>query len=148
MNEINTLEKIENIFKDINCYGEYNYCFSCSTIQNTQFGLLGVLISNKINKNIMGYLLNQTDKGIALIPIVKDTLTKNKLDIDNFTFIKQEDIKTVKFKNENFVYKNIIIILKDNKKIKMQTLKKNKNIEYHEQNLNKFIKFYEEKNTN
>jgi len=30
-------------------------------------------------KKVMGYLVNQTEEGICLIPIVSDTLTKNKV---------------------------------------------------------------------
>ena len=28
MEDLNTLEKLEEYFKKINCYGEYNYCFT------------------------------------------------------------------------------------------------------------------------
>jgi len=47
MNDLNTLEKLEEYFKQVNCYGKENCCFVCSTIQSTQFGLVGAIISMK-----------------------------------------------------------------------------------------------------
>lgn len=77
-----------------------------------------------------------------LIPIVVDTLTKNKIDIDNYIFIPNDDIEKVIIKNEDIVFKKIKIILKNKTKYTMRTTKKIKNIEYHETNLNKFIEMY------
>lgn len=143
MNDYDTLEKVEEYFKKVNCYGEkYNYCFGCGTIQNMYFGVLGVLISNKINKNIMGYLLNKNEKGICLIPIVIDTFTKNKIEIDNYIFIPDNDIDKVVIKNEDISFKRIKIILKDKTKYILKTPKKIKNVDYHTDNLNKFMGIY------
>lgn len=90
----------------------------------------------------MGYLFNQNDKGICLIPIIADTLSRNKVDIENYIFIKNEDIEKVYIKNEDFIFKKIKIVLKDKSKYIIKTSKKIKNINYHENNLNKFIEMY------
>lgn len=140
--DFNTLENLEEYFKKVNCYGEYNYCFTCQMEQSILpilFGAVGAIIEMKRNKNVMGYLFNKFDKGICLIPIVSDTLTKNKVDIDNYIFIDNNDIEKVIAKNEDIVYKKIKIILKNKKRYTMRTLKKIKNIEYHEINLNNFL---------
>lgn len=142
MEDFKTLENLEEYFKKVNCYGEYNYCFTCQMEQSILpilFGAVGAIIEMKRNKNVMGYLFNKFDKGICLIPIVSDTLTKNKVDIDNYIFIDNNDIEKVIAKNEDIVYKKIKIILKNKKKYTMRTLKKIKNIEYHEINLNNFL---------
>lgn len=136
---------VEKYFKKVNCYGEYNYCFTCQIEQSVLpmlFGAVGALIENIRNKKVMGYLFNKFDKGICLIPIVVDTLTKNKIDIDNYIFIANDDIEKVIIKNEDIVFKKIKIILKNKTKYTMRTTKKIKNIEYHETNLNKFIEMY------
>lgn len=143
MGDLNNLEALENYFKQVNCYGKYNYCFLCDTIQNTLFGAIGVLISIKKNKNIMGYLLNKNDKGICLIPIVVDTLIKNKIDIDNYIFINEEDIEQVVIKNEQIGFKRIKIVLKDKTKYVLKTPKKVIKRDYHKINLDKFIEIYE-----
>lgn len=142
MNELNTLENLEDYFKKVNCFGTDNCCFTCSTMQNTMFGVIGVLISLKKNKNIMGYLLNKNENGICLIPIVVDIMTKNKIDLDNYVFIENDDIEKVVIKNEEIGFKQIIIILKDKTIYKLKVAKKIKNVSYHEENLNKFIDFY------
>ena len=142
MKDFDTLEKLEEYFKKVNCYGKENCCFTCSTIQNTQFGLVGALISIKKNKNVMGYLLNKNENGICLIPIVTDTFTKNKVDLEHYIFIKNEEIDQVIIKNEEIGFKKIKIILKDKTKYVFKTSKKIKNVEYHKTNLDKFIEQY------
>ncbi len=92
---------------------------------------------------MIGYLVNQTEEGICLIPIVSDTLTKNKVDIENYLMLKKEKIEKVIIKSEDIVFWRIKIIMKDKKKYSMRTVKKLKQASYHENNLNKFIKMYE-----
>jgi len=139
MNEANTLENLEEYFKKINCYGKNNCCFTCSTMQTPIFGIVGALISMKINKKIMGYLLNKNENGICLIPIVVDTLNRNKIDIENYIFLKNEDIAQVIIKNEAIGFKQIRIILKDRTKYIMKTPTKIHNVDYHKVNLDKFV---------
>ncbi|NBK96637.1 MAG: hypothetical protein EOM50_01220 [Erysipelotrichia bacterium] len=145
MEDFDTIEKLEEYFKKVNCYGNYNYCFTCQIEQSMLpmlFGAAGAVTSVLKNKKVMGYLFNQNDKGIGLIPIVVDTLNKNKVDLDNYIFIKQDNIKKISIKNEDFLFKKIKIELKDKTKYIIKTAKKIKNIDYHENNLNKFIEMY------
>lgn len=142
MEDLNKLENLEEYFKKVNCYGEYNYCFTTNSMINNMFGAIGALISIKKNKNVMGYLLNKNDKGICLIPIIAETINKNKIDIDNYIFIKEEEIDKVTIKNEEIGFKKIIILLKDKTKYVLKTPKKVIKREYHKVNLDKFIEFY------
>lgn len=109
MKDFDTLEKLEDYFKKVNCYGNENCCFICSTKPSSvflsMFGALGGWLSVKKNKNVMGYLLNKNENGICLIPIVIDTMTKNKVDLDNYIFIRNEDIVKVSIKNEEIGFK-------------------------------------------
>lgn len=142
MKDFNTLENLEEYFKKVNCYGDDNCCFTCSTMQITQFGIIGALISVKKNKKVMGYLLNKNENGICLIPIVMDTFTKNKVDLDNYIFIKDVDIEKVTIKNEEIGFKKIKIELKDKTKYVLKTPKKIINVDYHKINLDRFIEMY------
>lgn len=145
MDNLNTLEQLEEYFRKVNCYGRENCCFTCSSMQSSQFGIIGALISIKKNRKIMGYLLNKNENGICLIPVVMDTLTKNKIDIDNYVLLKNEDIAKVIIKNEEIGFKKIKIVLKDNTKYVMKTPKKIIKADYHQMNLNKFIELYSNK---
>lgn len=142
MDDINNVETLEEYFKKVNCYGEYNYCFVCNTIQSSIFGVVGVLIALKRNKNVMGYLLNKNNYGICLIPIIADTLTKNKIDVNHSIFIKEEEIDKVVIKNEEIGFKKIKILLKDKTKYILKTPKKVIKRDYHKINLDKFIEIY------
>lgn len=142
MNDFNTLDKLEEYFKKVNCYGKDNCCFTCSTMQITQFGMIGAIVGIKKNKGVMGYLLNKNENGICLIPIIMDTITKNKVDLDNYIFIKEEEIEKVVIKNEEIGFKKIKILLKDKSKYILKTSKKIINVDYHKINLDKFIKMY------
>ncbi len=138
----NNLENLEEYFKKVNCFGTDNCCFTCSTVQATQFGLIGALISIKKNKKVMGYLLNKNEKGICLIPIVMETFNKNKIDLDNFIFIEDSDIDKVIIKNEEIGFKRITILLKDKTKYVLKTPKKIIKADYHKINLERFIEMY------
>ena len=106
------------------------------------FGAIGALIALKKNKNIMGYLLNKNNNGICLIPIISETLNKNRIDLDKYIFIKEEDIDKVVIKNEEIGFKKIKIILKDKTNYVLKTPKKVIKRDYHKINLDKFIEIY------
>ncbi len=146
MKEFDTLEKLEEYFKKVNCYGKNNCCFICNTMPSSlflsMFGALGGLMAIKKNKNIMGYLLNKNENGICLIPIVIDTMTKNKVDLDHYIFIKNEDITKITIKNEEIGFKKITIRLKNKIKYDLKVSKRIVNIDYHKKNLDQFIEMY------
>jgi len=146
MENYDTINKIEEYFKQINCYGTYNYCFITTTMPSSvfmgMFGAIGALISIKKNKKVMGYLLNKNDFGIVLIPLVVDTINKNKLDLENHIIIKNEDIEKLTIRSEEVGFKRIRITLKDNTKYILKAANKIKNIDYQKTNLDKFIEIY------
>lgn len=147
------LENVENLFKRIKRFGnEYNYCFgtfippSLSSITLSSMGIVGGIIEATRQKNkVTGYIVNKNEKEICLIPLVIDDNRVMQIDIDGFIDIKPEDIKSIKIKNEDFVYKVITIILNDKTKYVMKTAKKIKGFDYHKDNLKKFIEIYNNK---
>ena len=92
-------------------------------------------------KNISGYLLNQTEKGICLIPINAE-FRKNTIDIEHYIIINQNDIKEVKIKSQEILYIKIQILLKDGTKYIMTTNKKIRSMPMHGENVAKFVKIY------
>lgn len=148
MDDFTSLENLEQYFKKVNCYGSHNYCFTAqkdSSMIPYLFGAIGGLVvaTNSVkNKKVMGYLFNQFDDKICLIPIIADTFTKNKVDMDHYCILKKEQIKKVVIKKEDFVFIKIKIIMNDNTQYIMRTTKKLKNAPYHEKNLSKVIELY------
>jgi len=148
MDDFTKLENLEKYFKEINCYGTFNYCFTAQVEQSLMpifFGAVGGLVTSVKNvkaKKVMGYLVNCFDEGICLIPIVADTLTKNKVVTDQYCILKNENIDKVIIKKEDFVFWKIKIVMKDKSKYTIKTTRKMKNAPYQENNLDKFIKMY------
>lgn len=148
MDDFTKLENLEKYFKEINCYGNFNYCFTAQTEQSLipiLFGLVGGLITAVMgvkNKKVMGYLVNAFDEGICLIPIIADKLNQNKIDHSHYILLKNTNIEKVMIKKEDIVFYKIKVVMKDKTKYIMKTPKKQKNASYHEDNLNKFIKMY------
>lgn len=102
-------------------------------------GILGAIIESEKQDNTTGYFVNKTEKEVCLIPLIVDDNKVIQIDIDNYIDIKPEDIKNIKIKTEDFMYKRITITLNDGTKYKMVTAKKIKGVEHHKTNLNKFI---------
>lgn len=96
----------------------------------------------KQKNNITGYFVNKNENEICLIPVILDDNKVTQIDINGYIDIKPEDIKSVKAKNEDFIYKKIIITLNDKTKYVMNCAKKIKGASYHQENLNKFIENY------
>ncbi len=136
------MEEVEEIFKQIGWHGRFNYFFCCRVEKNqTVYIMKSIMSAKKRQKNISGYLLNQTEKGICLIPINAE-FRKNTLDIENYIIINQKDIKEVKISNKEIIYIKIQIILKDGTKYIMTTNKKIRTMPKHGENVEKFIKIY------
>ncbi len=140
------LENVESLFKRINRFGnEYNYCFGCFIPPSNlalAFGAVGGAIDALRRKNLIGYFINKNEKEICLIPLISDNNKAIQIDVDDYIDILPQDIKSIKIKNEDFMYKRIIIKLNDKTKYVMKTAKKIKDVPYHENNLNKFIELY------
>lgn len=147
MEDFATLEKLEAYFKEVNGYGKENCCFLANTIPSSillaMFGALGGYLATKKNKNVMGYLCNRNENGFCLIPIVSDTLTKNKVAIEQAIFLKHEEIEKVTLKNEDIGFKKITIRLKDKNKYVLKVAKKIVKLDYQKKNLDRLIEMYQ-----
>lgn len=137
------LEMIQNCFKQINCYGEENICFSCQPPKSF-FGMLGKKTNYPFlqHRKIKGYILNNFEKGICLIPIVVESKKHTRFDIENYVLFSHEEIETVTFKTEDYSYIIIDILLKDENKIRLKTPNRVKPHLYHEENVYAFIQKY------
>lgn len=93
-------------------------------------------------KNVSGYFVNKNEREIWLIPVITDDNRVMQIDIDGYIDIKPEDIKNIKIKNEDFIYKRITITLNDKTKYVMTTAKKIKGSDYHKENVKRFIETY------
>lgn len=141
------LENVENLFKRINRFGnEYNYYFGTFKPQSPlpiALGAVGGLIEAARQKNnVSGYFINKNEREICLIPVITDDNRIIQIDIDGYIDIKPEDIKNIKIKNEDFIYKRITITLNDKTKYVMTTAKKIKGSDYHKENVKRFIEMY------
>lgn len=106
------------------------------------FGTIGGVIEAVKRKNIIDYFLNKNEKGICLIPIILGNNKTLQIDIDNYIFINENEIKKIKIKNEDIVYTAITITLNNHTKYNLKTTKEPKNINWHKENLDKFIELY------
>ena len=141
------LENVENLFKRINRFGnEYNYCFGTfippSALPIVLGAVGGLIEAARQKNNVSGYFVNKNEREICLIPVITDDNRVMQIDIDGYIDIKPEDIKNVKIKNEDFIYKRITITLNDKTKYVMTTAKKIKGSDYHKENVKKFIEMY------
>lgn len=156
MEEFNTIDAIGGLFSRVNCVGQYN-CFFAGYVDTTSSaglfggalgGLAGGIVAG-MNKKCDGYLINQTERGIGLIPLnskgFSNNLAKMKADINSFIFIDQGNIKSVTIKKANLislVTKKVVINLADGSKYNLLVNNKEKNLPYHETNFNNFINGY------
>lgn len=141
------LENVENLFKRINRFGnEYNYCFGTfippSALPIVLGAVGGLIEAARQKNNVSGYFVNKNEREICLIPVITDDNRVMQIDIDGYIDIKPEDIKNIKIKNEDFIYKRITITLNDKTKYVMTTAKKIKGSDYHKENVKKFIEMY------
>lgn len=155
MEQFNTIEGVSNLFRNANCIGQDN-CYFISYISiSTSGGLLGGFVSameSKMENKCDGYLVNQTESGIGLIPLNSDGMSyitnnpkKMKANVEACTFIQQADIKKVTIKNANLislVTKEVTIELINGRKYNWLVNKKEKTIPYHEENFAKFMNMY------
>ena len=161
MEQFNTLEAVSNLFNSINCVGQDNcYFVSYVDINASNSVMLGGILGGAVGafaagmaagaeQNANGYLINQTEKGIALIPLNTTGLTNNLKKMvpntNSFIFVAQSDIKRIKIRRANLislVSKQITIELNDGKKFHLLVNLKEKLIPYQQENVAKFLEKY------
>lgn len=95
-----------------------------------------------------GYLLNKTEKGIGFIPLVNDyklmvRVEDFKTDLENYVFIKNEDIKGIEINKLPFYFSKKLLKITFNSEKNHSTSwtfpMKHKLIKYQEENYLKFL---------
>ena len=171
MDEFNTIQKAENLFRSVGFVNDTNFIFF-SFYDATQQGITAGLVAgggaiggmiagammgsdgteNEINKRRDGYLLKWTNEGIGIIPLnsagVWWTFSSAKLkpDVSSFFFIPYAQIQDIIVKNYNIFNKDIKkikIILKNNQKLHMIARLNEKSVPYQTENLKKFVELYQ-----
>ena len=151
-----TIEGIRELFERVNFIGAENCFFYCITNKQSPAagmagGALGGMVAAMTNKAWDAYLVNQTEKGIGLIPL-KNTkpLFSTKVEnmvpqLDCFTFLDKYNIASVKIGRFGLispVAKSLVIKLGDGSKYNLIVNNKEKLIPYHEANFAEFVKKY------
>ena len=131
MEEFDTKERAEELFRNVNGLGEKNCIFICFLDTNREglkYGALGALggvvggavvgaaagaaafssgVVDGMNRKSDGYLINWTEKGLGIIPLdataVMLTLNPAKLkaDTSSYFFVNNEQIESIVVKNFN-----------------------------------------------
>lgn len=120
MTQFNTYENALGLFRSVNCAGSVNNIFIAYKNTSSAFGAVGGMVSaiaDAASQNVFrtsdGFLFNQTDYGIGVIPLraVKALLTyspdKFEPDMSKFFFFRYEDIQSLEVKNFNIFNKKI-----------------------------------------
>ena len=160
MEEFNTIESVRKLFESINCVGNENiYFVSYVDIQDsvTVGGLLGGalgafaagMVEGAARREAGGYIINQMEKGIALIPLKSNgiglSIKKMIPNTSAYVFFAQSEIKNIKIKRYNLisaVSKKVVIELNDGNKYNLIVNLKEKYIPYHKDNFAKFMERY------
>ncbi len=152
MEEFNTIEKVEELFKSIDGLGSNNLFFVASQDKQKVSGALAGM-----EYPYDGLLINDSEKGIAMFYLKAGALSgliglskpsKMTLDKDNHIFIPESDIEGVVIKNFallNSKVKRIEINTLDGKSHKLYAAVDEKDFPYHNENFAKFMEKYNAK---
>lgn len=124
-----------------------------AAINAVGLSVIGVTGNNENNngKKIAGYLVNQTEKGIGLIPLETDRLTDAiqymKIIPDSYMFIEQKNIKNIKVEKKlvhslDSSIRIITIECTNGQKLIFRTYLDDKYIKYQSSNFEKFASRY------
>ena len=150
MNEFNTIEKVKELFKEIDALGKDNIFFvACQDKQKVSGAVAGMEYPYD------GLLINDSEKGITMFYLKASPLSglftlsspsKMTLDKENHIFIPSSDIKEIiikKFALLNSKTKRIEINTIDGKSHKLYANLEEKDFPYHQENFANFITKYE-----
>ncbi len=145
MEDFNTIEKAEELFKKEDCFGQENLIFL--TFKDVQQG--GGML-NGMKYPYDGLLINHTEDGIGMFYLKYEKPfslkpAESMLLKGDFVFIPKDDIFKIRVKNYNFVKKSVkkvIIDTKDGKSHKLMAHVKEDKIPYHEENFEVFMNLY------
>ena len=167
MEEFNTIESAEELFRSVDGLGENNCIFTCIMDTNREglkYGAMGAIggaiggaiagaaafsqgMIDGMNRKSDGYLINWTEKGLGIIPLdakgimLTLTVSKMKADTSSYFFISNDQIQSIVVKNFNIFNsgtKRVSITLTNNAKLHLLSRVNEKQIPYQSQNLTKF----------
>lgn len=147
MEEFNTLEKVQKLFRDAGCEGNENcYFVTLKDTNRSQSGLVGGM-----EYPYCGLLINATEKGLGIFFLNTEKLslriTMDKLNVteNSYFFLPNEKIKEIKIKRFALLdtkKKSIIIKTDDKKKHALYANLEEPLIPYHSENFRKFMEKY------
>ena len=146
MDEFNTIEKVEKLFKDKGL-NEPNSIYLALL---KDFRKYSGMVSG-MDYPYSGMLLNITDKGIGYFYLntakfsLKVTMDKLVVDKDSYTFLSNDDIKSVEVKNFALLNKKrklLIIKTNDKKTHYLFGAVEDSTLPYHNENFAKLIEKY------
>lgn len=149
MDEFNTIEKVEKLFKGIDALGSDNLFFVASQDKQKVSGAVAGM-----EYPYDGLLINVFEKGITMFYLKAGALSglftlsspsKMTLEKDNHIFIPSSDVKEIKIKKFallNNKTKRIEINTVDGKSHKLYANVEEKDIPYHKDNFARFIEEY------
>lgn len=149
MEEYNDLEKVQKLFKEKNCIGKENNYFVLMKNNTKYSGMVAGM-----EYPYYALLINQTEDGIGYFHLVQPKLSLKislkdlVIDKDSFTFLKNEDIKSIEVKNYalfNKKTKSVIIKTKDKKVHYLYAKLEDNTLPYHNENFGKFVLKYSKK---
>ncbi len=171
MKDFKTLDGAIELFKQVDGLGNNNNIFM--TLKNTtresmKYGVaggmaagigVGVLVTGNsetiFGNNFDALLINQTEKGLGLIPMhsKKIVLTNVKIenlepDLAEYAFIANDSIEEIKVKNFSFLNKKLQTIkikVGDKNTLHLVAKKQEKLLSYQEENFGKFMDQYKKK---
>lgn len=143
MEEFNTLEKVQKLFEEKNCIGKENNYMVLMKDTRKYSGMVAGM-----EYPYFALLINQTEDGIGYFHLVQPKFSLRILlkdlvvDKNSFTFLKNEDIVSIKvkkfgpFDNKR---KSIAIKTKDRKTHYLYAKVEDNILPYHNENFAKFI---------
>ena len=146
MEEYNTLEKVEKLFSEQGCKGKENIYDVLYKDYRKYSGMI-----KGMEYPFDALLINFTDEGIGFFHLgpakfsLKVTLEKLVVKKDTYTFIKNEDIKSIvvkKYALLNKKVKSVIIKTKNKKTYYLQAKVNDDKIPYHNDSFAKIIEKY------
>ena len=143
MEEFNTIEKVIELFKQSNNYGDENNIFVVYKDLQKSNGMV-----SGMEYPYEGLIINETEKGFVMIPLKQKgflTQSMKKMQIDkerNLIIIPKENIISITVKNYalfNSSAKRISIKTNDNKNYLLYAKINEKDLPYQKENFKKFI---------
>lgn len=146
METFNTLDKVKELFKNVNCIGNENCYFAAYKDPAKNLGMV-----KGMEYPYDALLINQTEDGFGIFYLrqngVSFTYSFSNMSVvdDSFFFIKNEDVKSISIKNWSFLNsktKRVVIRLNNRKIHQLYANINEKLLPYHNENFSKFVEKY------